>query len=93
MKPIQFRDMEGHWRQSRLTEEEEKDVEDKVLTKHGLTFLRCLGEARKLNSIMEDGKKLSKDEVFKMAVSLFNKNANHVFHEKEFQAIRKVLDE
>ncbi len=77
------------WVEITLSEDEERDVEQKAREEQAGLFKECLDDAEKLAS--ERNMKLSHADIISIASEFFDKRASHVVYLKE-KASRKKFD-
>ncbi len=75
------------WEEVFLTDEEEKEQEKKCRSENGELMKECIDDAKVL--IESKGFKGFKEDILKVAVSLFEKRASHVVYWKEKRAKEK----
>ena len=75
------------WEEVKLTDEEEKAVEEKSKTENIKLFKECVEDAKVI--IQEKGPKDYQTDLINIAVSLFEKRASHEIYWKENKAKEK----
>lgn len=76
-----------NWEEVFLTEEEEKEAENKAREENNRLMKECIDEARKI--LEEMGVKVGDDDVLRVAISLFDKLSSHQVYHKEAKAKEK----
>ena len=71
----------GRWVEVKLTDEEEREVEEVADRENSKLFGRCLEEAGKI--IAENGLKPYQSDLISIAIALFEKQARHSIYWKE----------
>ena len=75
------------WEEITLTEEEEKQVEQKSKEENIKLFKRCIDDAKSI--LIEKGLNESSSDVINTAIALFEKHASHTVYHKESKAKEK----
>ena len=75
------------WEEITLTDEEEKEVEQKSKQENIKFFKECIENAKSI--LIEKGLNESSSDIIKTAIALFEKRASHVIYHKESKAKEK----
>ncbi len=75
------------WEEVFITEEEEKDIEEKARQENIKIMQECIDDAKAL--IEEKGFKGFKEDILKAAIPLFEKRASHTVYWKESKCKEK----
>ena len=76
-----------NWEEISLSNEEEKEIEDKARIENNLLFSECVDDAKKL--FQEKNLKEYQTDIINTAISLFEKRASHEIFWKENAAKEK----
>ena len=76
-----------NWEEIILSNEEEKEIEDKARIENNLLFSECVDDAKKL--FQEKNLKEYQTDIINTAISLFEKRASHEIFWKENAAKEK----
>jgi hypothetical protein len=75
------------WEEITLTDEEEKEVEQKSKQENIKLFKECIEDAKSI--LIEKGLNESSSDILNAAIALFEKRASHVIYHKESKAKEK----
>ena len=75
------------WEEITLTDEEEKQVEQKSKEENINLFKECIEDAKSI--LIEKGLNESSSDILNAAIALFEKRASHVIYHKESKAKEK----
>ena len=75
------------WEEITLTDEGEKEVEQKSKQENIKLFKECIKDAKSI--LIEKGLNESSSDIINVAIALFEKRASHVIYHKESKAKEK----